>query len=117
MATPDLAELRNRVLDVLRILQTAIGGAWPLTEAFTDLDDHREDDDADFNYNVGYAAGLCEAAGLDLLALCAEVEPVPPVAEEFFDDPNGAICPHCEERSDDPNHAANCGPLDETEVT
>lgn len=30
--------------------------------------------------------------------------------EEFFDDPNGAICPHCEERSNDPNHAANCGP-------
>lgn len=28
--------------------------------------------------------------------------------DEFFDDPDGAICGECGERSNDPNHAANC---------
>lgn len=29
-------------------------------------------------------------------------------AKEYFDDPGGAVCPRCNERSLDPNHAANC---------
>lgn len=80
-------EGREVVLDCLRTLQEHIGGAWPLSEAFTDLDDHPEEDqDPGFNYNVGYVNGLCEGFGLDLTALCAEVEPNPPSVGENKED-------------------------------
>lgn len=40
---------------------------------------------------------------------------IPP--EQFFDDPEGAVCPHCNEHTTDPNHAANCSAWPEGEVS
>ena len=46
MAAPlTRAVARSRVIDALHILKQQIGGAWPLREAFTDLDDHPEEDE------------------------------------------------------------------------
>lgn len=69
------AEVRAQVIPILQMLKDHIGGAWPLREAFTDLDDHPEEDEhGGFNYNVGFVRGLCEAVGLDPVAICDEVD-------------------------------------------
>jgi hypothetical protein len=68
-------QARKRALDALGTLRDHIRGCWPLSEAFTDLDDHPEEDEhGGFNYNVGYVLGLCEAFGFDPVALAAEVD-------------------------------------------
>jgi hypothetical protein len=73
-----LTEARERVLGVLRTLREHLDGRWPLCEAFGDLDDHPDvDDDPEVNHAVAYVTGLCEALGLDPVALCREVEPSP----------------------------------------
>lgn len=77
MAAPlTLEQAKERARDALQTLKDQIAGAWPLCEAFIDLDDHpEEDEDGGFNYHCGYVTGLCEAFGFDVLELCAEVEP------------------------------------------
>ena len=77
------AEARRRAIESLNRLKDHIGGAWPLHEAFSDLDDHPEEDEhGGFNHEVGYVRGLTEAFGLDIGSLCREVEPNPPEDEE-----------------------------------
>jgi len=45
----------------------------------------------------------CDDHGKLMCALHHACDP-----DEYFDDDEGAVCPHCEQRSTDPNHAANC---------
>jgi len=63
-----------RIKESLEQLADHIDGEWPLSEAFTDLDDHPDEDESGgFNHEVGYVRGLCEAFELDTLVLCDEV--------------------------------------------
>lgn len=69
------ADALARIKESLETLRDHIDGAWPLSEAFTDLDDHPdEDENGGFNHEVGYVRGLCEAFDLDPVALCATIE-------------------------------------------
>lgn len=71
------AEARKRIKESLEILRSHVDGAWPISEAFTDLDDHPEEDEhGGFNHEVGYVRGMCEAFGLDPVTLCSETEEV-----------------------------------------
>jgi hypothetical protein len=68
-------EALTKIQGSLTSLRDHIGGAWPLTEAFTDLDDHPDEDEhGGFNHEVGYVRGLCEAFGLDPVSLAQEIE-------------------------------------------
>lgn len=76
-------EARKLIIDSLVTMKEHIADEWPLVEAFTDLDNHPEEDEhGGFNYLVGYVTGLCEAFGFEVLHLCAEVEPEPPESDE-----------------------------------
>jgi len=83
MTKIDEEKAKAEVLDLLGTLREEIGEMWPLSEAFTDLDDHPEQEESGgFNYIVGRVSGLCDAFGWDVLSLCAVVEPNPPEEED-----------------------------------